>query len=209
MNQVFDISQAKAKVERKKGIRDNLLNQFNVLQKTIEDTNKDLAFWEEAHRIIKDVAKETQSELEIHINEIVTEGLASVFDNPYKFKLEFVLRRDKTEADEFWEDAEGNRYLPNGGGVRDISALAFRTAILQLPTNPGAPILLLDEPAKHVRGIELLKRVDNLLLEISKKLNIQIIIMSYTDAITNTAQRYFKVTKEDKVSKVMLERTQL
>lgn len=193
---MLDLIEARANLERRKGARDSLVKKHEDAKKELSTTIKDLEEDEEAHKIIKEEARETQSELEVHVNEMATKGLSSVFDDPYDFKLEFVLRRDKTEADLSWE-REGFKYLPTSGGVRDITSVALRTAFLRLPTKPGAPLLLLDEPAKNIRSIKILKRTDKLFADISKARGIQIIMVSYTDAIKSTAQKYFEVVKDN------------
>lgn len=193
------IQQLRTDLERKKGARDNLLSQKAKLEKEL---SKDIVEYEEtlsARVHIQLVAKQTQQELEYHISEMVTNALAAVFENPYTFKLEFVLRRDKTEADRLWQ-RDGENYQPNGGGVRDVSALAFRLAMWKLQ-NKRTPILMLDEPGKHCDE-KLLIRFSALFAQCSKQLGIQIIMCSHAKELIKSADKAFEVVKIGDISQV-------
>lgn len=193
-------------LERQKGVRNNLNKQLKTAKNNLAQTTKNIEIVEKARAIIQIVAKETQQELEFQISDIVSYALAAVFDNPYSFHLNFVLRRDKTEADLLWKK-DGEEYLPNGGGVRDISAFALREAMRSLQPQQASPILLLDEPIKHLKPFAAQQRALLMMKAISEKLGLQIIMITSAESdkdkeLMKSADMAYKVTKQNKISQV-------
>lgn len=155
---------------------------------------------EKAQIIVQEVSKLTQQEVEFHVSDLVSHGLAAVFDNPYSYKLEYVLRRDKTEADQYWYRGDSN-FLPNGGGVRDVSAFALHIAciVLSLLQKQGRrPVLFLDEPFKHLKPSGLQERAGIMLQEISKSLKIQIILITHDEVLSNKTDRVYQIAIDKK-----------
>ena len=94
-----NLTALRTQLENKKGAYNLLQDQLSHLKSKVDTLTLELNDVQEARIIIQIVAKQTQQELEYHISHVVTKALESVFDDPYQFKLEFALRRDKTEAD--------------------------------------------------------------------------------------------------------------
>lgn len=197
----INLHSARINLERKKGARDKLVKQYKEIQNKLEHLIKESEVAEQAHVAIQEVAKLTQKELEYHVSNTVSRGLAAIFDDPYKFCLEFVLRRDKTEADLIWE-RDGSQYLPNGGGVRDISSFALLIAMRSIQARPGAPFFALDEPFKGLKPSGLQTRAGVMLREISKGLGLQLLIITHDAAIIESADTSYEVTQEKGVSLV-------
>lgn len=156
---------------------------------------------EEARLIIQTVGQKTQQELEFQISEIVSMALAAVFDDPYKFKIEFVLRRGKTEADLYFMK-DGNRYFPlddNGGGAVDVASFALRIALWGLKKNRN--VIFFDEPFKflskkyQIRAGEMIKLI-------SKKLNLQIIFITHINELIEASDKVFRISKKQSTSMV-------
>jgi len=178
------LSDFRANLEQQKGARNSLLLRKEGLEKKAIELSAKFLKSEEARNHIQIVAKETQAELEFHISDVVTSALAAVFDDPYTFNIEFVVRREKTEADLTW-NKEDNQYLPNSGGVRDMSSLGLREAMRSLQPHQSAKILLLDEPFKHVKTLAAQKRALQMLKEMSFKFGLQIILVTAAESDKN------------------------
>lgn len=183
-------------IEQDKGKRSVLLDTHTKLIIENRKYFKDLRYSEEALLILQKVALETQKEIEYHINKIVSLGLECVFPDPYKFELEFVTQRNKTEAN-LWLVKRNSRYHPTratGGGVADIVSFALRVAILELSGKQiNRNVLVLDEPFKHL-SVDLQERANNMLALLSKELKLQIIMVSHIPEIENIAGKIFDVT---------------
>ena len=190
-------------LERKKGRKEQLHHDLEQVEGQVKVLGKHSIYCEEAQIIIQDVAQQTQAQLEYHISELVTLAMSAVFEDPYELKVEFVLRRNRTECD-LWFVRDGNFVNPmlaSGGGAVDVAAFALRVALWSLARPRTNNILLLDEPAKFVSS-NLRTNVGAMLKEISKLLNLQIIMVSHAQELIEAADRYFEVSIKNGVSKV-------
>lgn len=111
---------------------------------------------------------------------VVSSALATVFDEPYTFHIEFEQKRGKTEARlVFMRDGiEFNPKECSGGGVLDVAAFALRLACLILARPEARRVVVLDEPMKFVNGDENQARVGSMLLQMAEKTGFQFIIVS-------------------------------
>jgi DNA repair exonuclease SbcCD ATPase subunit len=98
---------------------------------------------------------------------------------PYILELDFVERRNKTECDIYFV-RDGLKIDPfsGGGGAIDVAAFALRVAMWTMQQPKSRPALILDEPFKHLKGEEANRKVLEMVSKISKKLGIQIIMVS-------------------------------
>jgi recombinational DNA repair ATPase RecF len=183
-------------LEQRKGARNKVKKDLKNSKKERTRQNLKLQQTEKALEISKQVGLKTQQELEYHINNLVSAAITSVFpDNPYKFRALFIERRGKTECDLMLErDGElVNALNSAGGGVVDVVSLALRIASLSMKSNHIHPVLLLDEPFKHL-SIDLQNRAEQMLHELASKVNIQIICNSHTISGIENADRVFQST---------------
>lgn len=135
----------------------------------------------QASDIIQKTGQAVQEKAHSQIAAVVTKCLQAVFGpDAYEFKIEFLRKRGKTEAQmSFWR--EGRKVNPlraAGGGVVDVAAFALRIACLMLTKPPVRRLVIADEPFKHVaknnRG-----RVAELVQTLSQELGIQFIIVTH------------------------------
>lgn len=197
-------------LEQKKGQQLQIDSQLvaATLQKvSLQEHKEDL---EEAQAIIQLVAQQTQDQLKYHISELVTLALAAVpfGDTPYEFEAVFEQRRNQTECD-LWFVRDGNRIHPlsaSGGGAVDVAAFALRVSLWSLKTPRTRPILILDEPAQHIKGDEANIMFIQMVKEVSNRLNLQILMISDErvplSEIQAGADRVFKVSIKKGISQI-------
>lgn len=156
---------------------------------------------EKALELVKDVALKTQSQLEYHLSDMVSTGLNTVFDTVYDFKVQFVIRRGKTECDLYFEK-DGDLAHPkfSGGGEMDIAAFCLRCAAWSM-TKQYRNILALDEPFKHLASVHHAKAGEMVKI-LSKQLKLQIIMVTHSKEFAEHADRIFNVTRKKDVSHV-------
>jgi energy-coupling factor transporter ATP-binding protein EcfA2 len=135
----------------------------------------------QAREIIQATGQAVQEQAHSQIAAVVTKCLHAVYGpEAYDFKIEFVRKRGKTEAQmSFWR--EGRKVNPlraAGGGVVDVAAFALRIACLMLTKPPVRRLVILDEPMKFVSK-DKHARVVELIETLSKELDIQFIIVSH------------------------------
>lgn len=182
-----------------------LLKTIADLEKNIEDNIIHTESLEKVSVVLKIVAGETQSYLKIHIDNIVSLALDSVFPNKYTFTLNFVERRGTIEADILLirKEVEIDPMSTVGGGVVDILAFSLQIAVWSLRNS--APTIVLDEPFRNLSK-DLQQKASEMLKELATRLKIQFIIISHEDGIINSADKYFKVTQINGVSEVTEEK---
>jgi ABC-type transporter Mla maintaining outer membrane lipid asymmetry ATPase subunit MlaF len=197
------LRQLRNEIERKKGQRDLIRRSISELKERIVKNTSRLHHHEQAREIIKEVALQTQQQLQVHISDLSSLALDAVYDEPYELAVEFVQRRNKTECDlYFMRDEE--RYDPiddTGGGVVNVASFALRLASWNMQKPKSNNVLVLDEPFGNVSP-DLLPRVSQMLQTISKQLNVQIIMISHSEDIINAADKTFTVNKRKNVSYV-------
>lgn len=182
---------------KQKGKQEELRRQVVSARKEIRKCKQQIENSEEALAILQTVAKSTQQELEYHIGEVVSIALGHLFSDPYKFVIEFVLKRDRVEA-EIWFEKNGERLHPlsaTGGGVVDVSSFALRVALWSLAPRKTRAVLILDEPFKFLSS-DLQAKAGEMLKEVSRKLNLQIIMVSHIPDLVEGADKVFHVRQE-------------
>jgi len=135
---------------------------------------------EEALLVAQEVAQMTQEELEYQVSTLVTNALESIFPDPYEFKVEFDIKRGKTEAVLFFtRDGEViDPLTASGGGVVDVAAFALRLSAFLISLEKPPPVIILDEPFRFVSE-EYQPAVAELMQEMAEKLGIQFIVVTH------------------------------
>ena len=198
----MDFEQIKETFRKRKAKRDSLVEQLDVARYRLGELRLDYEAAQQGLVVLQVVAQQTQQNLEYHISNLVTTALSSVWgaDAP-EFKAEINIRRGKTECDLYFVEGE-ETFKPidsSGGGTLDIASFALRISIWSL--NKNRPTFLLDEPFKYVSP-DLQHKVSDMLKMLSKKLGIQIIMVSHAEEINFSADKTFIVEKKDGVSTV-------
>ncbi len=197
----------KNKLERVKGKKEIIQKNLNSLRESLKNSKKNLIQSEKAQKVIQEVAKKTQEQIRFHIEDIVSMALSTIFPNPYEFKLDFVIKRNKTECN-LWFERDGERIKPidcSGGGVVDVTSLALRIALWNLRLSEKNNTIILDEPVKFVSK-DLIDRVGEVLKKLSKKLGIQFIIVTHINELIDCADKVIKVIQKDGVSSVIIQK---
>lgn len=196
---IAEIKRMRDKLNQAKGKRNLLLEQLKraEINKTKYETLYENCL--KARLVVQEVAESTQKQLEFHISNLVSMALATVFPDPYEFTLRFVQRRNKTEADLiFSKRGKETNYILNsgGGGVADISAnIALRFALWSIKKTRAT--FFLDEPTKFLHNPIYQRKASELLKELSKKLGVQIIMVSDQVSVTESADKIINVTNKN------------
>jgi DNA repair exonuclease SbcCD ATPase subunit len=197
------------KLERQKGKREEVEKSLTVVRSDIKKAVHSLHDHEKAREIIRIVGQKTQQQLQFHISDIASLALDAVFTNPYQLAVDFVPRRNKTECDLYFV-RDGNKIDPisaSGVGAVDVTAFALRIAAWSMAEPRTRNVLILDEPFKHLKGEEENKQVLEMIRKISKKLKVQIIMVSDErvdrEVTIDNTDRLFEVKIRKGISKVI------
>ena len=196
------LDQIQKKIEEKLSEKNLIKAQYRRLQTDLKKTKVLLFRKEKALEIVKQVALKTQNQLQYHLSDMVSMGLNTVFDEEYKFKLLFEIKRGKTECRLFFEK---NRHLVDplnfsGLGEADIAAFCLRCAAWSM-TKEYRNVIILDEPFKHLSTNHHTKAGEMVKL-LSKQLGLQIIMVTHSKEFTKHADCVYQVTKKGNYSEV-------
>lgn len=191
-------------LEQKKGRRDQTMTDLNRAEEDLSATQLRVIYCEEAATILQNIAQVTQEQLTYHISELVTLAMAAVFDNPYELKVEFVLRRNRTEADiSFVRDGKSiDPMSASGGGAVDVAAFALRVALWSLSQPKTRNVLVLDEPLHFLKGDVLPEKGSIMMQEISSKLGLQMIMVSHIPEQVSGSDKVHTISIRNGVSMV-------
>lgn len=138
-----------------------------------------------AQALVQQAAETIQASVHEQIAGVVTRCLQTVFgDDSYTFKIHFVQRRGRTEAELVFvrDEQEIDPISSSGGGVVDIASFALRLSCLMLMRPAKRRLLVLDEPfrflSKDYRPV-----ARSLLQELSKELSMQIIMVTHAQEL--------------------------
>ena len=157
-----------------------------------------------AAEIIRTVAEATQRKLQYQISELATMAQKAIFPDPYKVVVEFIQKRGQTEAEVYFERS-GNRVDPleaSGHGPADIASFALRISLWLLSRKRSRNTFILDEPFKNIHGVDLQIATWKMVRSLSRRLNIQFLIVTQFEGLEEEADRVFRVTMKNEVSHV-------
>ena len=193
-------------LEQKRGHKGAIEANMVSLSQEIDSLSQRSDDVKEARRIIQIVAQETQKQLEWYISNLVTNALASVFDDPYKLNLEFSLRRGKTEADLLFTRPdldEGIKPTKSAGfGAVNIASFALRVALWSLKRPRTRSTFIMDEPFGNLIGESERNNAVIMVKELTNKLGFQLILISDLERFKEEADKVFDVRKHKGVSNV-------
>lgn len=148
---------------------DKKTKRASSLKETLDNQKK-------ASALLQDVASKTQEQLKNAV-ETVVQGCINLLFPGYEFKVNFVPKRGKVDA-EFRVCKGGMEFDPlasNGGGVTDAITFSLRAGCLRLAGK--RPILLLDEPFKYIRGVPR-KELGGVLNTLVETMGVQVLMVS-------------------------------
>lgn len=171
------VDRAVARAARAKERLDETSRRLEESRRRAEDA-------ETARKLVQAVAAAVQQRAHGRIASVVSRCLEAVFDDPYEFKIDFVKKRGRTEA-EMSFGRGGICVDPMsaaGGGVVDVGAFAARVARLVLSRPPRRRLLVLDEPFRFVSR-DLRQRVRRLVETLADEMQVQFVIVTHDPAL--------------------------
>jgi len=195
-------------LEQRKGQRAQIRKSIKETKAQIKALKQQLSNHEKAREIIREVGLATQQQLQVHISDIVSLALEAVFPDPYTFGVGFVERRNRTECDLFFVRNE-ERIDPitaSGGGAVDVASFALRVASWSMALPHSQNTLILDEPFRYL-SMELLSQAGEMLKQLAKELGLQIIMVTHSEELMESADKTFKVKQIKSISEIIKQGT--
>jgi len=186
------------------GQRDAAKDRVRDLKDKLQGLEEKAILIGKAQALVQLVAQETQEELRYKIAGLVTLALRAVFPDPYTFIVRFTQKRGRTEA-EMLVEREGleiDPYEASGGGVVDVIAFALRLCLWRLKARRTEALMILDEPFRFVSR-DLQARVGKMVSDVSRKLGLQLIIVSHEEELIDAADKVFRIKMREGISEVV------
>ncbi len=189
-----ELIEKKAEIKQKiKELRKHKKKKF-----TLNELLKD---HQEALIIVQKASKLTQEHISKHLAGIVTKALATVFEEKFEFKIEWVERRNTTEADFklFKNKRERAIFGSSGFGIADIISFALRVAYVLLLGKRR--LLILDEPFRHL-DVRRQPYAANLVNQLAEELDMKFIIATHHKDFANECKSLIKVINKNDTAKI-------
>lgn len=160
--------------------------------------------YEEARNVLTEAGKAIHREMVKKIEDLVTLSVRTVYERPFRFHIEFEEKRKTLEArpiifegkDEY--DIKGDK----GGGLIELMSFALRIVLWSIEEPRTRNFFIFDEPFKRA-GIYI-EKIGQILKYLSKKLEIQVLILTHEDALIEICDRVYRVNHDGRESKVIL-----
>jgi hypothetical protein len=194
------IKRLRKEIDTRKTHRLLLRQQIREHKSKIKKRKQEIEELIEAREIIRVNAERTQQRFKAYLENLATLAMRAVFDRPYKLVLVFKTARNKPVCPiEIWEGKKRYTDLEEdvGIGLIDIGAFALKIGMLRLWIRRLnlRPILWLDEPFKNIgTGETVVKRVGQMIKELSRRLKIQIIMNTHEKRFGEIGDRVWSLT---------------
>ena len=197
------LSEARTSLGRLVERSGRLQSEVAILQDRIRVGEEERGWLESLQALVLEVSGRAQALVQRRVEVIGTKALAAVFPDPYELRLKFELKAGRPECRILYY--RGGSYVDPlssaGGGTVDLTAMGLRSSQIGLSRPPVRPILLLDEPFRFVSR-RLIPFVVDLLREMSRRLGIQIIMVTHIAGLAEGADRAFTVEMASGISMV-------
>ena len=175
----MDLKSLRTQLQKLQGSRVTIEQYIDETRTRLQQQKRNLRYHTQAREIVREVGRKTQEQLRFHISDITSLALVSIFDDPYELTVDFTERRNQTECD-LWFERNGYRIRPleaAGLGSVDVAGFALRVASWSMKRPRTRNVLLMDEPFKHLKGLEENLRVIQMVKELSKHMGLQVIMV--------------------------------
>lgn len=155
---------------------------------------------EEAVAFLNSFADERQEKVQRRIEELVTHGLTTIFEEPMSFHVISEQKANRTEVSFTLRSTMGAQVVETpildarGGGVAAVVGFLLRLIITLL--RKDRPLLVIDEGWAHVSA-NYEPRLAEFVRELVDKTGVQIVLVTHSDAYTEHAHRVYRFSQKD------------
>lgn len=173
----------------------DLKNREVRFQTILSDTERRHSNVVKSQEIVNAVIIATLEEVKTFIEDTVTLCLSTVFGNEYSLKVDYQVKRGKSEA--VVRICKGQEVLDPrdevGGGVIDVASIGLRLVLWLLSVPRSDPVFVFDEPFRFV-SLNLTPKVIEMLKEVCNTFGAQVIMVSHNEELIEEASKTIRVT---------------
>lgn len=179
---------------------DSLAVQQEVLQRKI-------VVLEQVGALLNSIGEQRQAQAQQTIEDLVTQGLQSIFDPTLSFHIVTTVKGKATTVEFLVRTTLPSGVIETpvidsrGGGLVSVISFLLRLTVLLLTRGQGDHLLVLDETFAFVSA-EYLDRVGDFLRQLVDKTGVQIVMVTHQDELTEYADVVYRFSLEDGETKV-------
>jgi len=193
-----------ARLERAKANKKMIEKQIKDSKASLSNKRQYVENLVKARYILSEVARLTQENFQAKVEGLITMAIRSVFDRDFHFKLQLERKRNKLECRPVIIEDE-HEYSPEkdmGGGLVDVISFAWRIVLWAMEVPRSRNTIVLDEPMKNMG--DLVSLGGKMLKEISKKLGIQLIVITHDQELMEFGDTSYLFTYKDGITDVKM-----
>lgn len=177
------------------------------LKEEIELANHDVDLYNKVAITLASIGEQRQADAQKHIEELVTRGLTTIFDDELSFHVIQTQRGKTPEVKFIIRSLANNKAVETpvmdarGGGLAAIVGFLLRLVVLLLSKDGKEPILILDESFSHVSA-EYRRPLAEFIVELVSKTRVQIIMVTHDDVFLDYADKRYRLKLVNGITKV-------
>jgi DNA repair exonuclease SbcCD ATPase subunit len=202
------LAQARRLVDRQRTEAQMYAHQGRALLEEIRQLNQVIELHEKAALVLTAIGEQRQDAAQRAIEDLVTEGLRTIFGNDLSFHLvpgvrakspvvDLVVRSQLADGTAVDTDVLAAR----GGGLAAVIGFLLRLVILLLSKNKQDTVLFLDETFAHVSA-EYLPRLIEFLKDLVAKTGVQLVLVTHDESFLEAADVVYKFSLVNGLTKV-------
>ena len=190
------IKHLKTLIDKNTFIKDSLEEKQEKIQKDMNDINKETDSLLELKDFLMSVSANYRDQLCNLFTSLVTEALTSIFEKDIRFNIKLYSYRNEPAIDVsvIENNLEVDPQKSCGGGLNDI--ISFVIKILLIYLKKSSRIIILDEPLKFLSR-DYIEQSSNFIHDISKRMNIQIILVSHKPDLEISCDKLITIEKNE------------
>lgn len=205
-----DLDTLSVGLRRKRSTFDQRLGEHRALlalaertEAEVESLKIEMVELDKTAAFLTSIGEEQQFKAQAAIEALVTEGLQTIFDDTLSFHI-LQKVNGKTATVEFVVQTAlpGDRVVSTsvlearGGGLAAVIGFLLRLVVLLLKRDDNQKLLVLDEVFAHVSA-EYLPGLAEFLRKLVDKTDVQILLVTHQEELTETADKIYKFSTKD------------
>lgn len=201
------LRRARRTLDRQLGQAEAIARQARQYQDEIAQLAAEVETLGRAGAVLTSIGEQRQADAQHTIEQLVTQGLRTIFDDDLSFHVVPVVRGNRPEIDFVVRSTVTTGPQPatvdtpvmdaRGGGLAATIGFLLRLVVLLLRSRErGHTALLLDETFAHVSA-EYEPRLAEFIRDLVDKTGVQVIMVTHSDAFSDLADTRYRLSLQD------------
>lgn len=201
---VSELSSLGTTIESKKQLYSSMVERENLLTENIFNEETKIVDLTKALELSIFLLEKCQNDLKTKIENLVTLCLQEIMGDEYGFEIKFENKRGQLESSPriLYNDKSLDPNISVGGGLIDICGAALKVIRWYLDPNRTDPIILMDEPFRHLSRSKQIN-ASNVLNSLAETLGLQFLIITHSEELASSSDIVYKVSKINGNSLIM------